>query len=102
MKKYKTIDEVIRKGQLVVNVPVTIIMVIVPIILTIGIPMIIPKKYEGIGILLGLFGGIGLGFLLAWTWWSFRIAKWRIWAFENTKKSDWKALKRKAIKGKFL
>lgn len=102
MKKYKTIDEVIRKGQILVNVPVMIIMVIVPIVLAIGIPMVIPEKYEGAGILIGLFGGMGLGFLLAWTWWSFSVAKWRIWAFENTKKSDWKALKSRAIKGKLI
>lgn len=79
-----------------------IIMVIVPIVLAIGIPMVIPEKYEGAGILIGFFGGMGLGFLLAWTWWSFSVAKWRIWAFENTKKSDWKALKSRAIKGKLI
>lgn len=97
MKKYKTIDEVIRKGQLTVNVPVKIISIAVPILLTIAIPMLVTKEYEVIGILIGLFGGMVLGFLLAWTWWSFRIAKWRIWAFENTNKSDWAALKRRAI-----
>jgi len=98
MKRYKSIDEVIRKGQIEVNGPVAIIMFGIPIIAILAAPIIIPKEYVGISTVAGLF----LGFILAWLWWSYRIVKWRIWAFENTEKSDWQKLKERAINQKLI
>ena len=98
MKRYKSIDEVIRKGQIEVNGPVAIIMFGIPIIAILVAPIIIPKEYVGISTVAGLF----LGFILAWLWWSYRIVKWRIWAFENTEKSDWQKLKERAINQKLI
>jgi hypothetical protein len=98
MKRYKSIDEVIRRGQIEVNGPVAIIMFGIPIIAILVAPIIIPKEYVGISTVAGLF----LGFILAWLWWSYRIVKWRIWAFENTEKSDWHELKERAINQKLI
>ncbi|MCR9166635.1 hypothetical protein [Phaeodactylibacter xiamenensis] len=98
MKRYKSIDEVIRIGQIEVNGPVAIIMFGIPIIAILVAPIIIPKEYVGISTVAGLF----LGFILAWLWWSYRIVKWRIWAFENTEKSDWQKLKERAINQKLI
>lgn len=89
MKKYKTISQVLRQGQIVVNGPVAIIMILVPILFY----LLTPKEYAGMGVFIGFV----LGFALAWAWWSYKIVKWRIWAFENTKKSDWGKLKQEAI-----
>lgn len=89
MKKYKTISQVLRQGQIVVNGPVAIIMILVPILSY----LLTPKEYAGMGVFIGFV----LGFALAWAWWSYKIVKWRIWAFENTKKSDWGKLKQEAI-----
>ena len=97
MKKYKSVSEVLRRGQIEVNGPVRIILVVVPI-LSIFLSLIIPEKYAVIGILSGLF----LAFVLAWLWWSYKIVKWRIWAFENTKKSDWNKLKERAVIQKLI
>lgn len=98
MKRYKSIEEVIRRGQIEVNGPVAIIMFGIPIIAILVAPIIIPKEYVGISTVAGLF----LGFILAWLWWSYRIVKWRIWAFENTEKSDWHKLKERAINQKLI
>lgn len=89
MKKYKTISQVLRQGQIIVNGPVAIIMILVPILSY----LLTPQEYAG----MGFFIGFVLGFALAWAWWSYKIVKWRIWAFENTKKSDWGKLKQEAI-----
>lgn len=98
MKKYKSIGEVLKRGQIEVNGPVTVILVVVPILSIFLCPIIFPIEYVGIGI----FGGLILGFILAWLWWSYKIVKWRIWAFENTKKSDWISLKERAIIQKLI
>lgn len=98
MKKYKSINEVLKKGQINVNGPTTIILVIVPIISIFLSPKIFPKEYAGMGIFVGLIAG----FVLAWLWWSYKIVKWRIWAFENTKKTDWNRLKQKAVIQKLI
>lgn len=102
MKEYKTINEVIKKGQLMINIPVKIIMIVVPIILPIGLLIVFPKEQIIFAVLIGIFIGIFLGFALAWIWWSFRIPNWRIWAFENTKRADWVVLKQRAINEKLI
>ena len=98
MKNYKSINEVLKKGQTIVNVPVSIIMIVTPILSVFLSPLILQQEYRVFGILAGVI----LGFVLAWLWWSYRIVKWRIWAFENTKKSDWRELKESAIDQKLI
>ena len=93
MKKHKSINEVLKKGQISVNLPVTIILVGGLILSIFLLPLILPEEDVGIGILIGVI----LCFVSAWLWWSYKIVKWRIWAFENTKKYDWNNLKQRAV-----
>ena len=94
MKQYKSIRYVINAGQAFINGSVMIIM-----FLPLGLVyLMLPKSLMTIGTV----GGLILGFILAWLWWSFTIARWRIWAFENTRETDWSALKEKAIEGKLI
>lgn len=88
MKEYKFINEVLKKVQINGIGPGTIILVVVPILSIYLSSMILPKEYIGVGIFIGMISGFSLACLL----WSYNIAKWRIWAFENTKKSDWISL----------
>ena len=97
-KQYKFVKEVIRRGHLMVNVPVFIIMF--------GTPFLLPYiaslfSTDGI-VVLSFFLGLFLGFVLAWTWWSFSITKWRMWAIENTHQNDWAEINRIAVKEKLI
>lgn len=98
MKKYKSVTEVLKRGQIEVNVPVFIILIVVPIFSIFLCSILFPKEY----VLIGFFLGLILAFFLAWFWWSYKIVKWRIWAFENTKKSDWSSLKKRAVTQKLI
>lgn len=98
MKEYKTISQVLKTGQISVNGPVTIIMVALPILSIFLSPFILPKEYVAVGVLVGTI----LGFVFAWLWWSYKIVKWKIWAFDNTKKTDWSSLKHRAVSQKLI
>lgn len=92
MQQYKSISEVLKKGQKTVNLPATIIM-ITSLFLCIGLILIVPKNY----LLWLMIIGFTLSIVAGWLWWSFNIVKWRIWAFGNTKKSDWYDLRERSI-----
>ncbi|OJJ14461.1 hypothetical protein BKI52_42525 [marine bacterium AO1-C] len=91
MSQNKSVKQVILIGQLVVNVPVTLIMI--------GLPYLSWHLFDN-GWLIGT--GLSVGLILAWTWWSFSIVFWRIWAFEHTSKKDWLALKIRAIEAQLI
>ncbi len=93
MRIQVTVDEAIKKGKLMVNIPVLGVIV--------GCPMtafylfrknLIPNWGIGIAILIGI--------ILSWLMWSFLITKWRIWAFDNVRNVH--ELKRKAIQEKLI
>jgi hypothetical protein len=93
MKNYKSINNVLMNGQLQVNIPV--------LFLLIGMPLsffYIPLFFDSIegSQILVLMGAV-IGFISAWSWWSYKIVKWRIWAFDNIRKEEWVELKEKAI-----
>ena len=98
MKKHKSIKEVLKQGHLSINAPLPFLFIIVLSLSIYLSPLILPKAYIAIGMLFGLL----LGFVFAWLWWSYKIVKWRIWAFANTKKTDWPRLKQKAISKKLI
>jgi hypothetical protein len=66
-----TPEEAVRRGQLLINVPISFIFVIGPII----------------GALLGSIEVALIGFvscfILGWLWWSFSVPRWRDWAKRN-------------------
>lgn len=88
-----TVKQAIKRGQLMVNVPVFIIMMSI-IVLTIFLVIrkIVPEYFAFFGII----SSIGLG----WLWWSIMIVHWRIWAFSNVRNVH--ELKHKAIQGKLI
>ncbi len=98
MKQYQTIDKVISVGQTTVNIPVAIIISIFALGSIILAPKILSKDYTDLGMIVGMM----LGIISAWIWWSFRIVKWRIWAFQNTKREDWRELRTIAIKEQLI
>jgi hypothetical protein len=63
--------EAIRRGQLVVNLPV------LAMIFLGGICSV--KVLRGPWILLGMFGSIAG----AWLWWSLAVPRWRLWALRS-------------------
>jgi len=97
MQQYKSISEVLKKGQKSVNISATILMV-TSLFLCLGLIHFTPEKY----LPLLMIGGFTFSFLSGWLWWSFNIVKWRIWAFGNTKKSDWYDLRERAIAQKLI
>ncbi len=79
MREQITVDKAIKRGHLIVNVPVFIAIIGCPALaLYLSKQNLIPGWGIGIAFL--------IGFVLAWLIWSFMITKWRIWAFRNCKK----------------
>lgn len=93
MRKQITVEEAIKKGHLIVNAPVFIVIIGCP-----AFAMYLSVQYSipswGIG------AGFLIGFLFAWLIWSFMITKWRIWAFENVRNVH--ELKKRAIQEKLI
>ncbi|MBK8564571.1 MAG: hypothetical protein IPN76_14860 [Saprospiraceae bacterium] len=70
-----TVGAALRKGQLMVNLPVFAFIVIIP---AAGLFF---QSISAWVLLVGMIAGIGF----AWLWWSFFIVKWRLWAFKNVR-----------------
>jgi hypothetical protein len=93
MRKQITVDKAIKRGHLIVNVPVFIAIFGCPALaIYLSNQNLIPSWGIGVAFL--------LGFVLAWLIWSFMITKWRIWAFENVRNVH--ELKKKAIQEKLI
>ena len=80
------VDAAVRKGLLVVNGPVTFLL-IVPAITSILVAHRGPIVYTT----------AGAGFVLAWLWWSLAVPRWRLWAYERVPVADIPQLKRQAV-----
>lgn len=93
MREKITVDKAIKRGHLIVNVPVFIAIIGCPALaLYLSKQNLIPGWGIGIAFL--------IGFVLAWLIWSFMITKWRIWAFENVRNVH--ELKKRAIQEKLI
>lgn len=93
MNEFITVDEAIAKGHRMVNYPVMVIYLgVFSITIYMGVQKMIPTWGYPIGFI--------LGFVLAWLWWSFRIPKWKVWAFENVRNVH--ELKKRAIQEKLI
>lgn len=72
-----TTNKAIRRGQLLINVPVLIIILGTPGLCLYLVSLeILESQYVLLGFL--------VGFLFAWLYWSFAITQWRIWALSKT------------------
>jgi hypothetical protein len=88
-----TVEKAIRRGQLMVNVPVLFIMPgVIGILLFVVLKELAPVYFAALGIILAPLAG--------WIYWSFAITRWRIWAF--SKVDDVHELKREAVAGKLI
>ncbi len=93
MREQATVDKAIKRGHLIVNVPVFTAIIGCPTLaLYLSKQNLIPGWIIGIAFL--------IGFILAWLIWSFMITKWRIWAFENVRNVH--ELKKRAIQEKLI
>ncbi|PXY41397.1 hypothetical protein DMB65_08325 [Flavobacterium cheongpyeongense] len=93
MREQISVDKAIKRGHLIVNVPVFIAIIGCPALaLYLSEQNLIPGWGIGIAFL--------IGFVLAWLIWSFMITKWRVWAFENVRNVH--ELKKRAIQEKLI
>jgi uncharacterized membrane protein YciS (DUF1049 family) len=93
MREQITVDKAIKRGHLIVNIPVFISIFGCPALaIYLSKQNLIPGWGIGIAFL--------IGFVLAWLIWSFMITKWRIWAFENVRNVH--ELKKRAIQEKLI
>lgn len=71
-----SVEDAIRKGQRLINWPITFIIIIV------GGGLIFAAKENNLP---GwtLLAGIALAIVLAWLYWSIMIVRWRLWAFDK-------------------
>ena len=88
MNETVSVDEAIRKGHRIVTYPSIAIMVGVA-----GVSVYAGTKHllPGWSILMGVL----VAFVGAWLYWSWKITKWRLWAFENV--GDLRELKKRAV-----
>jgi len=88
MKQQTTVEKAIKRGHLIVNVPVMILMIGIP---SLGFYLSSIEIIPNWGIAVCFI----LGFAFAWLYWSYKITKWRLWAFENVRNVH--ELKKRAI-----
>ncbi|WGD33698.1 hypothetical protein [Olleya sp. YS] len=94
MKQKLSVKKAIIYGQLMVNLPVLICLVSLPLLFF----FLSSKGF--IDDLTALIIGVLLGVILAWLVWSVLITKWRIWAYSNV--NNLHELKRQAIRKKLI
>ncbi|WP_375324765.1 hypothetical protein [Flagellimonas sp. GZD32] len=93
MKEQITVDSAIRRGHLMVNVPVFIAIIGCP-----ALAFFLSQQNLTPGWVIGIAFPIGI--LIGWLIWSVMITKWRIWAFENVRNVH--ELKKRAIQEKLI
>ena len=93
MKREVSVDKAIKRGHLMVNVPVMLCLIGFP---ALGIYLSTKGYIPDWALLLAIVLGIGLGWLI----WSIMITKWRIWAFEHVRNVH--ELKKRAIHEKLI
>ena len=95
MKSNKDISvkQAITKGQIMVNVPVFLCLIGIPLFTLFLVKQGVFPEWAAVT-------GIILGFVIAWITWSVLITKWRIWAFTNVRNVH--ALKKEAIRSMLI
>jgi hypothetical protein len=87
-----SVDRALSIGQTVVNIPVMLLMFAPPMWVWWrgGSPEILKGPVAH-----SMLVAFGLGFVVAWLWWSIVLPRWRLWAYERV--DDVAELKRKAV-----
>lgn len=93
MREEITVDKAIKRGQLLVNLPVMFVMFgTLTLCFYLGIKNIMPEWIIPVGFI--------FAFIFAWLCWSILITKWRLWAFQNVRNVH--ELKKRAIDEKLI
>ncbi len=88
-----TVDKALKRGQLIVNLPVMFIMFCGwALVAYFGTKAIIHPAFIVVGVFLSI--------IIAYVYWSVMITRWRLWAFENVRNVH--ELKRRAIRGQLI
>ena len=91
MKGSVSVSQAIRRGLLVVNGPVFVLLVgPLGLFATLVESRLVSRQFNWVGLLVFF-----AGFLLAWLWWSYKVPKWRLWAYERV--VDIALLKERAV-----
>lgn len=95
-----SIPYAIVAGLIWVNGPVLVFLIGTPALVMFGTTVLcetssIEGNLKGFIALASILPSFVLGFVAAWTWWSFNIPKWRLWAYERV--SDVETLKGWAV-----
>lgn len=91
MPEHQTVKQAIRRGLLVVNGPVLLLLVgPLSVFAWLIEHRIVSRDYNWVGLPVFI-----AGFVLAWLWWSFSVPRWRIWAYERV--DDIRTLKEEAV-----
>jgi hypothetical protein len=90
--KELTVEKAIKRGQILINIPVIVLFIIG----LIG-SLILFAKFENFLILIL---GIPFTFIAMWILWSYIVAEWKIWSYSNCRNVH--ELKRKAINSQLI
>ncbi|WP_196888014.1 hypothetical protein [Aureivirga sp. CE67] len=93
MQEYITVEKAIKRGLLIINLPLTIIFIIVP-----TTAFVISSVYDLPNYITLI--SFPFSFILTWIYWSFAIVKWKLWAYENVRNT--KELRKKAVEQKLI
>lgn len=104
MQKNKSIKEVIRWGQMLINIPAFALAFSLVIIAFNFENLFLDEPFDLhiIWRILILIFAFIVGILLSWLYWSFAIPKWRVWAYKSVPKREWEDLMWAAIDAKLI
>ena len=104
MSKKKSIKEVIRWGQILINIPAIAIAFSLVILAFNFEELFLDEPFDlhiFLRMLIVLIVFI-FGITLSWLYWSFAIPKWRVWAYKNVAKKEWEDLMWAAVDAKLI
>jgi hypothetical protein len=91
MNNTLSVKQAIRRGLLVVNGPVLVLLLgPLAVFAYLVDRRVVSRDFNWVGLLVFV-----AGFVLAWLWWSLSVARWRVWAYERV--DDIHALKEQAV-----
>lgn len=90
-----SIDAAIRRGNLLVTLPVRLLFVVPAVAAFLG-RRLVHDSLRNYRFAIAIFALFCICFVAAWLWWSVAVPKWRLWAYDRV--DDIAELKRRAVK----
>ena len=91
-----TVAAAVRRGTLIVNGPVMALLAVPGLLVVMSAKPLTAMLGSRDAVSSLTLATFALGFVLAWTWWSLSVPRWRLWAYERV--DDIPALKAHAIR----